>query len=784
MKKKIMAILLVFALTMGNLAGVQIAYAEESGDFFGITWSFDGADTLILDGNGPMKTSLEIDYEDAPWTVYAPSIKHIIINSGFTTISYFIYQDCTEVVDVTIPDTVEDLNYNSFPRECIKLERVIISEGNKNYISVDGVVYSKDMTQLIRVPMAYSGEFIVPDTVESIYTMAFRRCANISHIALPKNLKEIELLSFFDCTGLTKINIPDKVAHIGDQAFYGCAALVDITIGDGIRDIGLDAFKNTGYYNDATNWYTDESGKCLYVDDCLVVASPNGTEFRAKAGTRMIGNYALDYSNLTSVVLPDSVLVIGACSFRYSESLNDVVLSDHLVYVGDSAFEGCPLGEISLPDSLVSIGSESFDSCNLTSVHIPKNVTEIGKAAFGQNLISEISVAEENTSFEVSDGVLFSKDMTKLVFVPVTRSGEYIIPDMVTHIGPMAFYYCDQLTDVIIPEGVTSIGEKAFVNCNRIVDMELPNSVTMVEEGAFSHCRALANVKLPDELTAIEKYMFNGCYSLKKIQIPNTVTYIGDGAFSGCQSLENIEIPYGITEIREAVFNSCKALRELVIPETVTKLGAWAFYDCLELEQIMIPKGVRYIGEHAFSRCAKIKTIDIPDGVNYIGYAIFSECSALESVVLPDSIIRVDSPFANCSKLKTILYTGIDSQFAAINNIEDVGLNNKQVVYNYDRGTYVKARGGYTYNSGSGFTVPLYYALKDCVALMGIYDEETLICLGVADVKKDDKEVTIKLNGPYTGYTFKWMFWEDLNSMNEMGNPVEINTTIQGPAKQ
>jgi len=523
----------------------------------------------------------------------------------------------------------------------------------------------------------------------------------------------------------------------------------------------------------------------LYIDGYLVSANVGGTELKVKDGTRLIADKVFFDDNFTSVELPDTVIYIGNGSFSYCYFVESIKFSNNLAYIGEQAFASCEaLKEITLPDSLVNVGKEAFWGCCLTSLHIPKNVENIGAGAFSANYYSEITVDENNESFVAKDGILFSKDMTRLVIYPFLIADEkYSIPNTVTHIAPYAFNSCENLNEVTIPDTVVYIGDQAFSDCRRLTKIEIPENVEYIGMGAFARCRLLESVKLPSELTCISEGLLSGCVSLKEIDIPDTVTEIGVSAFSG-SALEKVNVPQGITVLTNAVFNGCYNLTEITIPDSVVRIERYAFGGCTNLKEITIPDSVKYIGEYTFWNCDNIKTIDIPDSVKYIGSSVFSSCDSLESVVFPATLTYIVDGAHIFSNVGVILYTGTQKQFEQIDYIEEVDFSNKQVVYNYDRGTYVKARGSYTYNSGSGFTVPLYYALKDCVALMGIYDEETLVCLGVADVKKDDKEVTIKLNGPYTGYTFKWMFWEDLNSMNEMGNPVEINTTIQGPAKQ
>lgn len=80
----------------------------------------------------------------------------------------------------------------------------------------------------------------------------------------------------------------------------------------------------------------------------------------------------------------------------------------------------------------------------------------IGLAAFVEGLsessLTEIKVDPENPYFSEKDGVVFSKDGTKLIMFPSGRSGDYQIPDGTVSVGDYAFYYCVNVSSITVPE--------------------------------------------------------------------------------------------------------------------------------------------------------------------------------------------------------------------------------------------------------------------------------------------------------------------------------------------
>ena len=94
------------------------------------------------------------------------------------------------------------------------------------------------------------------------------------------------------------------------------------------------------------------------------------------------------------------------------------------------------------------------------------------------------------------DGVKFSVDKKTLVRFPENSElTEYVIPEGVTEIAPMAFDNCSNLTSIVIPEGVTKIDELTFWNCCNLETVKIPSSVTEIENDAFENCPCEEQVK-------------------------------------------------------------------------------------------------------------------------------------------------------------------------------------------------------------------------------------------------------------------------------------------------
>ena len=126
-------------------------------------------------------------------------------------------------------------------------------------------------------------------------------------------------------------------------------------------------------------------------------------------------------------------------------------------------FSGCLLETIILPKSVTTIESNAFMDFWFDSLTLPDNVTNI-ETLFDSVTSEEIILSERNQYYSISDGILFSKDMTTLLSCPSRNTKirhDYIIPSTVKTIYPRAFLCCS-IEGLVIPETVTSIGYYAF----------------------------------------------------------------------------------------------------------------------------------------------------------------------------------------------------------------------------------------------------------------------------------------------------------------------------------
>ena len=270
-----------------------------------------------------------------------------------------------------------------------------------------------------------------------------------------ESLTNIGMKAFYGCVGLLKVDIPNTVVNIGSSAFDGCKNLTNIKLPESLTRI---------------NYYT--------FNNC---------------------------SKLESIVIPESVSEIDYYAFQNS-GLKTLIIPESITIIGGSAFSGCRnLKSVIIPNSVSKIGGSAFSDCtSLTSISIPESITEIATG-------------------------LFSK---------CTSLKEIIIPKSVTSIGASAFMGCINVENIIIPNSVKSISSGVFSGCSSLESIEIPESVTKIGSSAFENCTSISSIIIPNKVESIESSLFKGCSNLKSITIPDNITRIDGCAFYGCTNLE------------------------------------------------------------------------------------------------------------------------------------------------------------------------------------------------------------------------------------------------------
>ena len=595
------------------------------------------------------------------------SIKNIIIPSSVSTIEESAFSRCTSLSSVFIGSGVKELDKRGF-YGCDSLAEITVDEKNANYSSLDGVLFNKNKTNVIICPNGKKGTYSLPNKVTKISSYAFCNCSGLTSVTIPNSVTSIEDYAFDDCTGLTNITIPNSVTSIEGSAFSGCTGLTNIMIPNSVTSIGGSAFSGcTGL----TSITIPESVTSLYgstFDGCTnlkkIEVSQNNENYSSYNGVLL----DKDGYNLIrcpegksgNFVVPDSVGCIESYAFYNCTNLTNIQISENVNEIEGYAFENCKsLQKFVLPDNVYNIGYYG-------------GWYELHPIFSGCTNLKEIEVGSGNDNYSSIDGVLYDKEVEKLIYCPAKKSGKYTVPKSIKSVTDYAFDDCNSLESIVLPESMPEFSYSLY-------DLECCPSLKSIKvTGNNAYYSAEDGVLFNKDKTKI--YVFprskEGNYT-----IPNSVTEISSNQFSQCTGLTGITIPNSVTQIVDNPFNG--NLKSIKVSEGNKYFcsydGVLFNKDKTEIlfcvgnkKEFVIPNGVKSISG-AFSDCSNLTSVTIPNSVTSI-YNGFNNCPNLTSITIPQSVISIYDngyigSFLNCGKNFTIYgYGGTEAEACALRN--------------------------------------------------------------------------------------------------------------------
>lgn len=196
-------------------------------------------------------------------------IQSVVIPEGVKKLGWYAFNTCENLKEATLPESLEYIDSWAFER-CKSLETIhipanvttvmggafaqndsmtsiICDENNNNYVSVNGVLFTKDMKALIAYPGGIDGEYTVPASVSRIGDAAFYGARGLTAVNILGTLNFIGFEGFAECELLTDVSINDGVDYIGYMAFRNCKGIMTLTVPQSVTNIGDCAFGYEDY---------------------------------------------------------------------------------------------------------------------------------------------------------------------------------------------------------------------------------------------------------------------------------------------------------------------------------------------------------------------------------------------------------------------------------------------------------------------------------------------------------------------------------------------------------
>lgn len=395
--------------------------------------------------------------------------------TSIINIKYAAFYNCPSIINLTVPESVITIEEQAFAACGFP---VIVNGNNQNYSSINGVLFNKNLTELLYFPVAISGSYSVPSTVKTIGNFAFYWCNKLTSITIPSTTTHIGYYAFRGCTSLIDVNLPSLLDHIGNSAFSGCTSLTIINL-----PTSLNFISNYAFYGCSSLNTVNLPSSLNNIGNSTFSGCVNLTAINLPLSLKYIGISAFyGCSSLTSINLPSSLDSIGATAFFYCWNLKNINIPASVKVIGYEALLHC-FGPIYVDEGNPNYSSSDgllYDKTKTTliqcpfsktgTVEIASSVTNILFYAF-IGCACEVSVDENHLNYSSVNGILFNKSKSKLIFYPTSKSGSFTFPASVTHIGSWSFYDCYNLTSVTIPPSVTTFGYGSFHNCSGLTSV-------------------------------------------------------------------------------------------------------------------------------------------------------------------------------------------------------------------------------------------------------------------------------------------------------------------------
>ncbi len=195
---------------------------------------------------------------------FEANIETLVISEGIERLGWYAFNTCENLTSVTLPESLEYIDSWAFER-CYKLTTINIpanvstvkggafaqnksmtsiacDPANKDYVSVDGVLFTKDMDALVAYPAGITGAYTVPATVNHIGDAAFYGATGLESVTILGQLDFIGFEAFAECEKLTDVKINEGVNYVGYWAFRNCTGIKLLTVPQSVTNIGDEAF--------------------------------------------------------------------------------------------------------------------------------------------------------------------------------------------------------------------------------------------------------------------------------------------------------------------------------------------------------------------------------------------------------------------------------------------------------------------------------------------------------------------------------------------------------------
>ena len=312
--------------------------------------------------------------------------------------------------------------------------------------------------------ITYSGQLVLPDTIEAIYVAAFRG-TGFSTVDFSNGLSSIQAVGSY---AISKLANMTEFTYPGNVDFYGVndAGQNNVIQGGGIQKLTI-----------------------------------------AKEVTKLPASFCTNTENLTVIEFESGsqLTEIGKTAFYNTQALKSIDIPSTVTSIGESAFADCfSLEKIEL-GQIESLGANTFARCSSlemakiqgsSDVTYPTNMFGTWGTGHSAAPLKTLEIGAGKIQFSLSN----QKDSIETV----------VLGDGVTEIPINFANGCTQLKSISLPDALTSVPNGAFMNCTKLAEVSISekSKLTSIGNSAFLNT-ALTQIYVPQNVTSIGTSAFN-----------------------------------------------------------------------------------------------------------------------------------------------------------------------------------------------------------------------------------------------------------------------------------
>ena len=567
------------------------------------------------------------------------------------------FANCTSLTTLNLTSNVYAFSASAV-NGCSNLKTITVSTLNKHLCDVNGIVYSKDKTKLVRCPPGHNTTIFnhssFPSTLKEIGSEAFATCKKIQKVHIPYGVKSIRMC-FDECTGLTTLQIPSSATDFGYVMFgfipnltyfycnlstppsgmpygpYSSAPRITLYV----PDEAIEAYKNATYWstwkyikggafdvttNDAmeTLRYTIHSNKAetingnSYAGRAMLVYAPDPTVYSQTyavpdhvtlANGKKYAVTAINSNVCSGGMRASATLTLGANvdsifsnAFKGKTMLTGLKLNSNLTYIGVNAFYDCRIAnDLALPYGFKKLSSGAFYNNSFKRFLIPGSLISLANTCLARNNYLEELVI--NDPFWAN---YTTWDLTKIptsckLYVPVGSEEAYKKNEKWGKLNVMEGSY-DFTFNNADPYGT-------------IYHMTVTSGTPLTVDGV-TYAGKAKYVYHPANMT-LGRYSTFECDNYETDRTNGgskkyLMTEFGDKVLKLCDQVTTMRVDRmkHLERIGKSAFEN-SGVTQFTVPESCSSIGDEAFFDCRKLSELMLMRnqdrtyGFRFYGRNA-----------------------------------------------------------------------------------------------------------------------------------------------------------------------------------------